>query len=296
MEKICAYIDLLGFSNYIGKSITDALLLIENYQNIIEDYPNSFRTFTNFLPGSDSIFILGDITNCDEFVKDISEFLIECFLFTASAYSDPIKKEDPTKVITQIVSYSLKEKNVEIKHVQRNWYPTLFKGGLVCGEAGTFTQKSIHAGEFTPRPNLSGNGIVAAVALEKCGRGPRLFCDNTIIDKLSDSIREKYIIGKDNITEILWPVRIFIEETEAVSEIKSKYGELMNPAINLWKSCESTSVGEIYFNFLKLITISASKYAQLKSVEAEFRTFLKEYLQKNKMLHFYESFVNYSRM
>ena len=60
MDKICTYLDLLGFSNYMNTNFEDAMLLVENYQNIlqmgfsVED--NEFSSFSDFLPFSDSIF------------------------------------------------------------------------------------------------------------------------------------------------------------------------------------------------------------------------------------------------
>jgi hypothetical protein len=292
MERICTYIDLLGFSNYVNADVKDALLLLENYESILQigfTASDEYKTFVDFLPCSDSIFILGNKRDCNEFITEISNFFVECFLFTAHAYSHPIEKSKPTKVITPVIGYNLEEKDVEVKPIERNWYPTLFKGGITCGDVETFTQKALYKRESIDQRNFAGKGIVTAVALENSGRGPHLFCNNAIIELLDEKTREKYVIGNNTITEILWPIKVFVDQNEPKREIENGYAKLMRPAINLWKSYENTPIAEIYFNLMKLITISAIRYAEIREIETEFLTYLKQYLKKHKILHFYDS-------
>ena len=297
MKKICTYIDLLGFSNYINADINDALLLIENYTNTLQigfNVGDEFKSFETFLPCSDSIFIIANPDSADDFIIDISKFLINCFIFTADAYTNPIDEDKPTKVIINHIDFNIEKKEVETKPIERNWYPTLFKGGVVCDDVETFHQSIIYNGIFEKQLNLAGKGIVSAVALEKSGRGPRLFCNNSIISKLSKDISLKYVIGKNNISEILWPIQIFTSVRSPQNEVSNGYEKLMSPAINLWKSYEKTPVGEIYFNLMKLITISAIRYSKMNDIVDDFDDNLKEFLEINNILHFYESLIDYT--
>ena len=294
MNKICTYLDLLGFSNYMNSNFEDAMLLIENYANILQMgfniSDNEFSSFNEFLPFSDSIFILSDDAN--SFIQEISHFLINCFLFTAHEYSFPIDKEKPTKVTIKEVGFNIEKKDIEVKEIERNWYPTIFKGGISYGDVETFSQRGLHNKLFFDQRNLAGKGIVSSVAMEKMGRGPRVFTDSSFISLLDEQNRTKYIIGRNNISEILWPIGIFIEDNPILSELENNYEKLMNPAINLWKAYEKTAVGEIYFNLMKIITLSAQRFAESKNEKQLFIDYLKQYLNKNKILHFFDSLID----
>ena len=298
MDKVCVYLDLLGFSNYMNANFDDAILLVENYQNIlqmgfsIED--GEFNSFSEFLPFSDSIFILSTKEEANNFIKDISHFLINCFIFTAHAYTYPIDKNNPTLVKIHNIGYNIEKKDVEVKEIEKNWYPTIFKGGVSYGDVETFKQKGLHDKQFFDQRNLAGKGIVSSVAMEKLGRGPRLFTDSTFINLLNDENRNKFIIGHNNISEILWPIEVFIEGNPIESEFQNNFDKLMHPAINLWRSYEKTPVGEIYFNLIKIIALSGKRYSILNDNYGYFVQFLKDYLDRNKILHFYESLIDSS--
>jgi hypothetical protein len=296
MDKICTYLDLLGFSNYMNTNFEDAMLLVENYQNIlqmgfsVED--DEFSSFSDFLPFSDSIFILSTKEEANTFIKDISHFLINCFLFTAHAYTYPIDKKNPTLVEIQNIGYNIEKKDIEVKKIEKNWYPTIFKGGVSFGDVETFSQKGLHDKIFFDQRNVAGKGIVSSVAMEKLGRGPRLFTDNTFVSLLTNKNRNKYLLGHDNISEILWPIEVFLEGNSVEHELLNNFDKLMNPAISLWRAYEKTPVGEIYFNLLKLITLSAKRYSILNDKNDYFIEFLKDYLDRNQILYFYDSLID----
>ena len=296
MDKICTYLDLLGFSNYMNTNFEDAMLLVENYQNIlqmgfsVED--DEFSSFSDFLPFSDSIFILSTKEEANTFIKDISHFLINCFLFTAHAYTHPVNKSKPTVVKIKNIGYSIEKKDVDVKEIEKNWYPTIFKGGISFGDVESFSQQGLHDKKFFDQRNLAGKGIVSSVAMEKLGRGPRLFTDSTLINLLNSENRNKFIIGHNNISEILWPIEVFIEDNPIDHEMLNSFNKLMDPAINLWKAYEKTPVGEIYYNLLKLISISAKHYSILHDSYNYFVEYYREYLDRNKILHFYESLID----
>lgn len=296
MDKVCVYLDLLGFSNYMNANFDDAILLVENYQNIlqmgfsIED--GEFNSFSEFLPFSDSIFILSTKEEANNFIKDISHFLINCFIFTAHAYTYPIDKNNPTLVEIHNIGFNIEKKDVEVKEIEKNWYPTIFKGGVSFGDVETFSQKGLHDKIFFDQRNVAGKGIVSSVAMEKLGRGPRLFTDNSFVNLLNDENRNKYLLGHDNISEILWPIEIFLEGNSVEHELLNSFDKLMNPAVNLWKAFEKTPVGEIYFNLLKLITLSAKRYSILNNQYEYFIRFLKDYLERHQILYFYESLID----
>ena len=294
MKKICTYLDLLGFSNYMNSNFEDAILLVENYQNILQMGFNisdgEFSSFSDFLPFSDSIFIVSE--DADTFIKDISHFLINCFLFTAHEYTYPIDKAKPTKVKITNIGFNIEKENIEVTEIEKNWYPTIFKGGVSFGDVETFTQNGLHNKTFFEQRNLAGKGIVNSVAMEKSGRGPRLFTDSSFINLLNNENRNKFITGHNNISEILWPIEVFIEGNPIEHEFLNSFDKLMNPAINLWRAYEKTPVGEIYYNLIRLITLSAKRYAILNNAYDYFVKFLRDYLNRNQILHFYESLVD----
>src|SRR5690554_4420764 len=117
-DELVAYIDLLAFSNYIRENTQDALSAFTTYHNILKTkiidnktHPISSYQSQNlqelakiqavtsvdyFLPFSDSIFLKSADPNL--FVKQISSFLVGCFIYTSHAYAHPENVTKPTEV------------------------------------------------------------------------------------------------------------------------------------------------------------------------------------------------------
>ena len=117
-KKVCAYLDLLGFQYYISKDLKGALGLLQSYHAIIRtgiltrrrafyfNYfdkaavnkaeKNNLNSFEYFLPFSDSIFIQS--SSPDQFISELSAFLLSAFLFMSPAYDYEHLFKDPAEV------------------------------------------------------------------------------------------------------------------------------------------------------------------------------------------------------
>lgn len=106
--KLLPILDILGFGNHTYTNVEEALELLSDYQTIINQkiidnklhppssYSNQLQdlakqnivdSFEYFLPFSDSLFIQSSTAN--DFVKQISSFLLDCFLLKSNNYSNP---------------------------------------------------------------------------------------------------------------------------------------------------------------------------------------------------------------
>lgn len=274
MNKIVGYLDILGFGNHTNTNIAEALQLLSDYQNLInqkitdkklhppESYQNDLQelakqnmidSFDYFLPFSDSLFIQSSAPN--DFLKQISRFLLDCFLLTSHKYAYPEDPADPSKVT--IKNIGLKEGCIISENKISHWPPLLFRGDISYGEAYVFDVNAIVASDLTKIKNIAGPALVKAVKeLEPLGKGPRLFCDIAFYELL-DKITKPYckkLSGK--YYEILWPALYFIRENDITTE-SYKICDLIRPVSNLWKAYNHLPFGMHYFEFLRL-TIAAS--------------------------------------
>jgi hypothetical protein len=231
-------------------------------------------------------------SDADTYIEEVSKFVVQSFLLTSHAYSFPIDPQKPTKVVIKQVGLNPEKTDVELKEIERNWFPTLFKGGVTFDDVEPFDQNGLYGKETYRQRNLAGKGIVKAVSLEKSGRGPRLFCDHTFIELLSEKKREKYIFGRNNTTEILWPTSIFIDSNECNIELWNGFPNLFDPAFNLWKCYEATPVGEIYFNLLRVIVVSTVRYFRSRNYEVECLEYIRNSLKMKGISHYYDSLID----
>lgn len=274
MNKIVAYLDILGFGNHIYTNVEEALELLSDYQTIINQkiidnklhppssYPSDLQklakqnivdSFEYFLPFSDSLFIQSSTPN--DFLKQISSFLLDCFLLKSNNYSNPEDPSDPSKVT--IKEIGIEEGKVIKKEKLSHWHPLLFRGGISYGETYVFDINAIVDSNLTQINNIAGPALVKAVKeLEPLGKGPRLFCDIDFYNKLDMSTKTYCKKLSDEHFEILWPAFYFIKGNDVTSEIYKIY-ELIRPVVNLWKAYNHLSFGAHYFEFLRLV-ISAS--------------------------------------
>lgn len=274
MRKTVAYLDILGFGDYTKSNIEEALGLLFNYQTIVNQkiidnklypptsYPCDLRelakqnmvdSFEYFLPFSDSLFIQSSAPN--DFLKQISGFLLGCFLFTSDKYANPEDPSDPLKVTIREIG--LRQKGVIKKCKISRWPPVLFRGGISHGDTYVFDVYAIVDSDLAQIKNIAGRALVNAVKeLEPLGKGPRLFCDTAFYNQLDNSTKAycKKLSGKHH--EILWPAFHFIVGNDVHTE-SNKICDLVRPVANLWKAYNHLPFGIHYFEFLRLI-ISAS--------------------------------------
>ncbi|MFH2108558.1 MAG: hypothetical protein ABII93_07815 [Chrysiogenia bacterium] len=257
-ERVVCYLDLLGFSNYTKSNPKGALWLLDNYQTILHetirdgasDTPvpttlkklhemNLVSSFEYFIPFSDSIFITSK--EIDDFIFQVSSFLIKCFWLTADKYTYPVNKADPCYV-----------SNGEW------WYPTFFRGGMAFGKVIPFELESIKTKNLTKVTNLTGEALVQAVGLERTDKGPRLFCSLGVQQRVEKA--QHFIVSKNSIFEVLWPMRLFSDENSVDSEVQ-KIDEIFIQASNLYNAYGMINdIGKHYLEFIKLISHSSLQY------------------------------------
>jgi hypothetical protein len=266
MEKLCCFIDLLGFSSYVNADFNDAITLMNNYETIIltgKTISTDYSSFESFLPCSDSIFILS--SKYDDFLQDISKFYLQCFNITSDHY---LLLENDIDSLLGGTGVFIDSANNAIKYKKQLWYPTLFRGGISFGKMEDFTQKGIIAGEYYEQYNLAGEAVVRAVRLEEnSGHGPRLFCDEYLLKELSKGIIDKYILTYDNKYEILWPIKYFNEQNDLELDIDNFIFHNLISAVNLWLVYRNTKPEITYFNLVKVMVLSVIQYSKQQGNE-----------------------------
>ncbi len=285
MNGIIAFLDLLGFSYFCRADFASAANLLLSYQLIVktklqdfeshppDSYPNDelkeraesnlMNSFNIFIPCSDSIFITA--TDADLFLRQLSNFLVSCFLLPSELWRDAPDPASPYN--TEFPVFKLKPKDGKMKaHVEQdhmNVFPILFRGGVTFGDFDTFRQNAVVNSEIGVVTNILGNGVVNAVKLESSGlKGPRIICDGTFADLLDDE-HKKYVspVNSGELYEILWPAYWLVEDNDV-----SNVNELFRLAIHFYNGLKDTPVGDHYKEMLKLFVKSARLFAQVRGV------------------------------
>jgi len=281
MKRAVAYLDILGFTNFIKQDVIGGAELLEAYQTQIDfrrwedkqKYNHSEKykelidkwgidSFEYYIPFSDSIFLISN--NPDKFVKQLSTFIIESFLYHRRNAS-PINPQHPEEV--EILSYEIGS-NGQPKptRIKRNWFPLLFRGGITYDEIIIIKQGTIEDRIEGKRINLLGSAVCKAVDLEKKAiKGPYLICDQSFFNHLSsDSQKLIEKLPDNNLFHILYPAYFHFGESDDQIAINS-FIELFNPVVDFWKAYNHTSYSEYYFNFMKIIVRSTLRYFELRS-------------------------------
>jgi len=284
MERIVAFLDLLGFKEFMSQDKEGAIRLLWNYETIlavkkIEDniYPvasykkelqklaekRSASSFEYFLPFSDSIIITSLETTPDLFLKQIGSFILETFLFTGREYKN---KEYPTIVETTHIIDKGGGK-FDKKIVKEQWFPTLFRGGVAFGDVEILEKCAVISGKAKKSYCVAGSAVIEAVTLEKKDRAPGLVFGESFYQKIdSDDIKNRYVCKENGYYKLLWPALHFIEENKPEGELE-KFRDIFIPAVNLWKTYSHLSSADLYFNFLKLIIKSTFSFFKGKIKE-----------------------------
>jgi len=299
MEKsIFAFLDLLGFSNYVSIDIGGAVSLLNDYhlilssklydnevspcesygkeklKNIAQD--NYVNSFDNFIPFSDSIFITS--RNPDLFLKQICNFLTESFLINSYEYRSDNNEKEITRV--EIKEFSINRgSGINITNNTVNWFPVLFRGGITYGEIIPAEMTCIRNSTHLKIPSIIGKVVVEAVKLEKTDKGPRLFCNKIFVDNLSNETKHFILpLNNPDLFEILWPMSNYIDSNDCKVEINS-FMNLFIPALNLWKAFNHLDFGTHYYKFIKLVVISTIKYFEYRKYSAEVEKYIAEKLR-----------------
>ena len=157
-DSAFAFLDLLGFSEYIKSYLSGAARLLESQRQILHvklrdtewyksknsEISNLGRdhlvsSFKNFLPFSDSLFITSETP--DLFVRQLGHFLIDAFLFTGHAYSNPEHPRTPTKMNIRVIG------GTSTQTEEHYWYPVLWLGGMSFGRVDILETAALKQGQ-----------------------------------------------------------------------------------------------------------------------------------------------------
>lgn len=281
---IVGFLDLLGFSQLLDISTEIALDNATSFsreierrimdrrstEEYIEKYPddcnfaeNSIGTsFDHLISFSDSL-ILGS-KNIELFVGQLCNFVSSLYITSSEPFREPF--EDVFNVYSKVISSY--ENGMPRYHKA---FPILFRGGLSVGEdCFFFEQPYIKNGVFcNDGYNVFGKTYLNAVKLEKSGKGPRLFCDRSVVDNIQNKRIIREIDKKNGIFEIAWT----IEGCETLScwsdawknIMEAINSKLLPPAINFVRFYNSNQKYETilphYSELLKLVCRGIVKYA-----------------------------------
>ncbi len=288
---IVGFLDLLGFSQLLDLSTEMAIDNVNSFNYVIKtrvmdnmthpieeykrDYPNdkhfqkfgeksAVSSFEYLISFSDSL-ILGS-NNIELFVEQLCNFVSSLYINYTEPFRDQF--EDIFNVDSnKVVSY---ENGGFRKHKA---FPILFRGGLSVGDECTFfKENSIQNGKFCyDGYNVFGRTYLNAVRLEHSGKGPRLFCDKSIVDNMQNKRIIRKINEEKNIFEIVWT----IEGCEATGCCSSDlwgnvldriHSKLLPAAINFVKFYGSderyADILPQYEELLRLVCCGIVKYAK----------------------------------
>lgn len=296
IRKVCgtmivAFLDLLGFSALLRTNIEVALDNMNSFNNVIktrvidnkyypiekckDNYPNdvefhkfveksSVTAFEQMISFSDSLVLGG--TNYDMFIKQLTNFISSVYI----EYSEPFNRtfSDIHIVTTHKVAEGYKDGSIRY----HNAFPILFRGGIAVGDSvGFFDEYHIKNSELKLSSlNVMGTTYLNAVKLEASRKGPRLFCDKSVVDIVNDETKKliKLVDEEKSLYEIVWT----IEGCQATGCCASNkwenvvdriHDKMLPSAIKLYQYYRNDKCLEPqYKELLKLVCEGIVKYAQ----------------------------------
>ena len=294
---IVAFLDLLGFSALLRMDTEVALDNMNAFNNVIKtrfidnkchpiaeykkQYPNdaelhnsveksSVTAFSHMISYSDSLILGG--TDYDLFIMQLANFVATTYI----NYSEPFR--DSFSDINTVLNYKTAERGIDGNLLHHKASPVLFRGGISVGESvGFFEEYHIKDNELKRSSlNVTGVTYLNAVKLESFGRGPRLFCDKSVVDVVNEKTKKliKVVDKEKGIYEIVWT----IEGCEATGNSSNKWENVVNrindkmlpAAVNLYKYYRDDHHLELqYKELLKLVCEGIVKYATDECDRAE---------------------------
>lgn len=277
MNRAVAFLDLLGFKNFMSMDKEGAIRLIWNYELIIgtklisvqkdpvSSYEKNLKVlaearsadhFDYFLPFSDSLIIIAKNSDIEIFLKQIGSFLIEAFLLTAREY----RNENQPTVVKMMHIIANENGQFTKQEVEEYWFPTLFRGGISFGDVESLEQCAIVSGKPSKSYGIAGSALIDAVQLETKVENPGVILHESICSKISDdNFKNKYILVENGLCQLLWPALHYIEGNSPETELL-KFNDLFTPVVFLWKTYSHLRCAELYFNLLRLIVKSTSRF------------------------------------
>lgn len=303
---IVAFLDLLGFSDLVRKNIKVAndnlnsfnevikTRIIDNALHPIEEYKEQgadveafakkllVTEFKYMISISDSIVLGGE--DCNIFIEQLINFISTLYIQSSESFRKSFCNIDD--VFTTKSVDADKDGNIHY----HNAFPILFRGGVAVGNnIGFFNEYRIQNSDLKMTAlNVMGEPYLNAVQLERIGKGPRLFCDSSVISELDDKIKKyiKIVDKEKKIYEIVWTIAAcdaVSRNLDSLENVKNSIDyEMLPAAINLYKYYRNDhALKPHYMELLKLVCTGIIKYAKDecdKEDEARYR--IKKVLEK----------------
>lgn len=294
---IVGFLDLLGFSQLLDLSTEVATDNVNSFNYVIQNrvidnlshpkeeckndnhndnHLNRFEeksavsSFDYMISFSDSL-ILGS-NSIELFIEQLCNLVSSLYIY----YSKPFRKQ----VVDMFNVYTNKIASYEHGHIRNHKaFPILFRGGLSVGnDCKFFTANSIQNRKFCcDGYNVLGRTYLNAVRLEHSGKGPRLFCDKSVVDSMQNRRAVRMVNEEKNIFEIVWTIE-GCEATQCSSDpwvnILDRIDSLLLPAaINFVKFYGSdqryVEILPQYEELLRLVCRGIVKYAADKCSKGE---------------------------
>jgi hypothetical protein len=310
---ICAYIDILGFKNFVNENSEGAIKVLQNYQvqlQFLDKFPKGdtyttpYKTdsFNYLVPFSDSIFFYSEKPS--EFVMQLSNFVNGSFSFTSDAFSNPEDAEHPENVNER--GAVMEEGKVVMKNFPSKWYPLLFRGGIGFGDARVMELHCIHNGEKKKTPFVFGNSVIEAVKMETVQvnneniKGPRILCTSELYNQLNE--RAKKIVhpafDKPEFYEVNWTAVHYLMTDDPnpwfVNQLLMNdfYLHMLVPASSLWRAYRNTATELHYRNFIKLIVKGVQHYFSGTEYLNQVNIYIKESIEKENLSEISDYLLN----
>lgn len=271
---IVAFLDLLGFSNLLESDQKIALDNLNHFNNAIfckkidekhYEKVKSVSSFSYLISFSDSLVLGSD--DPDLFIEQLCNYLATVYIESTVPFRNEFA--DIKEVSSDRNMTTVREGNqIEINF--NGAFPVLFRGGISFGDEYPFFEENqiikgiLKKGAF----NVTGPTYLKAVQLEKAGKGPRLFCDKKVVDKINDKSIIKEVNAEKSIYEIIWTVQGCIATQCSQAKEKNVFRSIdetmLPPALNLYNYYykKDERLAEHYEELVKLVCHGILIYAQ----------------------------------
>lgn len=305
-QKICCYLDLLGFSMFTkSRDPYEYCGVLENYAQVLQQKQNDFLTvstyvsFESFIPFSDGIFITTSIDKVDLFFRELSDFYTTCVRWNIDENIFNQNSDDPFLYETIVLGTD--------QVIKRKHYPTLFRGGIAIGDVEYFSQKCIFPSfpnaNVNDVPNVAGGGITAAVRLEETNgfSGGRILVSNDVIMQLSVETCQKYILKNTYIKndgtrkkidagEVLW-ANSLSETPNDKNFVFSEFVDFIRYFLRIYKYYDKTLSGDsrnricnVYSETLKMIILTMDRFRNVFGIAESLRECLNTYFNNDVLI------------
>ena len=233
----------------------------------------SITSFKHIFKSKDTL-VLG-AENVSLFVKQLSNFVANLYIESSKPF---IRKFNDIEAVESDRYFS---RDITGKLVGHKVFPILYRGGLSFDETSCFIKEeeeyTCDRNNYHEKYNKNDPTYLKAVELEHIQKGPRLFCDKSVVDELEDKSMIRYVDKQKDIYEIVWTVE-GCEATGCSKEEKYNVADriktLMLPAaINLYcyylKIEAGQEILDHYKELLELVCRGIVRYADIKCIEAE---------------------------